>query len=225
MFTRLPTLITLQFSWKNGILFFLGFISFTIIGTLSHEAGHFAVGKLYFENPELHYGYVSYGEDWKDGYKIAENEPYSEETLTELNKRYLLLTLAGPLQTVLTGSIGLFILLLRRKKVFGWKNWVAVFLAYFWAREVYMFLFLGYDLLISGTMPTAGDEVRIAGYLNLHPFSIAAILGTIGTVLLIYVTFKIIPIEHRLTFIISGLLGSIVGFVFWLGFAGPYLMP
>jgi hypothetical protein len=225
MLFKLPQLITLRFSWKNGLLFFLGFVLFTIIGTLSHEAGHYAIAKKYLKNPTLHYGYVSHGDEWKDDYKITESEPYSEETLTELNKRYLLLTLGGPLQTILTGSMGLFILLLRRKKVFDWKNWVAVFLAYFWAREVYMFLFLGFDWMVKGSIPNAGDEVRIANYLNLPPFSIAAILGAIGIILLIYVTFKIIPLKDRLTFIISGLMGSIVGFIFWLGFAGPLLMP
>jgi len=45
---------------KRGFLFLLCFIVFTVIGTLSHEAGHIVVAKSLGFNTTLHYASMDY---------------------------------------------------------------------------------------------------------------------------------------------------------------------
>jgi hypothetical protein len=161
-----------------------------------------------------------------EGGKILPQYEDQYNQLLELNqKQVFFTTLGGPLQTILFGTIGFLCLLFRKKKTFAVVDWLLVFLAFFWSREVYMIVFLAFDWLTAGSASSAGDEVKLTYYLQWHPLGVAMLLGSIGTAVLGYVVFVKIPLNQRFTFLISGFVGSIIGFWFWLDFLGPIVLP
>ena len=138
--------------------------------------------------------------------------------------------LAGPLQTILSGSIGVLILWLNRKKIraktaLTFKNWVAVFVAFFWSRQLAILLQKIVYTIASVHNNNNGDEDKLAKDLNLHPWSIITILGVISAIILTWIVFYIIPKQQRFTFIIAGLAGSALGVLIWFGWMGPILLP
>lgn len=188
-----------------------GFILFTVIGTLSHEFGHFAVARLLGYEASLHYGYTSYEGD------ITARDSF-------------LITLAGPLQTITTGIIGFFLAVryLRNANhsvALSFKQWLMVFLSLFWLREVFNFLqdVIGY--VATGSFSTRNDEIRLSLSCGLHELGISLPAALIAVFVLAYVFFKIIPIRQRLLFILSGLIGGALGFYLWMYLIGPVLMP
>jgi hypothetical protein len=231
--------ITFNFDWKSSVFFFFGFVLFTPIGTVSHEAGHYLVAQQYFKKPTLHYGYVVYGEwerqqemnKWFTAHSDNEGNVFNEDSRklesyrSQARRHGFYSTFGGPLQTMLFGTIGVLILYFRKKRRFKFLDWLAVFLAYFWSREVFIFLSLSLKFLINGTIAISSDEAVIAHYLETPLLVPAAIFGCLGIMILTYVTFMKIPIRKRFTFIVSGILGSIVGFILWLEILGPILMP
>src|SRR5690606_994897 len=148
---------------KSLLILTIVFILFTAIGTISHEYGHIAVAKMFGYETKLHYGSMNYYpkgylEDkdlkalkslTKDYVNIdydswpKEIKEKTKEYNNILQKRYwnensnkgLLVTIGGPIQTMITGTIGLIILLIRRKTIYrnGLKilDWLAIFLALF----------------------------------------------------------------------------------------------
>lgn len=236
---KLQNWITFNFDWKSSLFFFLAFILFTSIGTVSHETGHYLIAQEYFKNPSIHYGSVSYGE-WKKhqetkewishhsdstGYVAKEHYAQFKKYPDLRRKHSFYSTLGGPIQTILFGTTGFLLLYFKKKKVFRIRDWLAVFLAYFWSREVYIFLILGVKYLFTSNVTKGNDEVKMAQYLELPLMLPAVILGILGLLVLIYVTFFKIPIDKRFTFIISGIMGSVCGFVLWMDILGPILMP
>src|SRR3954468_17181301 len=100
----------------------LAFIVAAVIGTLSHEGGHYLAARLYGYNAKIHYAYTItyYG------------QAYSPQ-------KNLAITAAGPLQSMTTGTIG-FVLLLIFKRHFKqttrlkpWQ-WIVILTALFWLR-------------------------------------------------------------------------------------------
>ena len=154
---------------KSLLILTIGFILFTVIGTISHEYGHIIVAKSFGYETTLHYGSMNYlpkgyledkdviaVRDLTKDYVDIEYDSWpkdikekTEEYNNILQKRYwnkksnsgLLVTVGGPLQTTLTGTIGLLILLWRRKSIYknGLKvlDWLAIFLSLFWLREIF----------------------------------------------------------------------------------------
>lgn len=55
-------MISLKFDLKLFIAIYFAFIGFTIVGTLSHEFGHYCVGRFLGYQPTLHYGFTSWGD-------------------------------------------------------------------------------------------------------------------------------------------------------------------
>lgn len=231
---------------------------FTVIGTLSHEYGHIAAAKLNGYDTVLHYGAMSYypkgyleNENYKAlnklslEYKSTEynNWPEAAKQKVEhytkiLSERYpynesksdILITIGGPLQTIVTGTIGLIILFIRRKSIYniGLKiiDWLAVFLSLFWLREVFnIFTSISGELISPNGTWFGRDELGISQSLNLWDGTIPLILATIGFVFSLYVIFRILPKKIRPTFILSGFIGGISGFVLWMYIIGPKVLP
>ncbi len=240
--------ITFNFNFRLFLYLVLGFVLCTIVGTVSHEAGHCAVAKYYGRNPELHYAYMIPGAPaWIDEYhkefaknknKLLSREPSPEkEEFKKFAKRHtekfkresFYITLGGPAQTMFTGIIGFTILWYRRKKIYSRKylnpmEWIAVFLTYFWSREVFNFLF-SINATFSAQTHFSSDEPKLSQYLQLPPWAFGLITCIIGGIILLWVTFRAIPIHQRLTFLLSGLIGSAMGWMVWLEWLGPVLLP
>ena len=208
------------------------FILFTVIGTLSHEAGHYIVAKFKGYKPAIHYGYTSFGNDPHDNEMVSMGKNFSEKeydrfvTLSE--RDFFLITLAGPLQTILTGTAGFILLIIYRKQIIGsaslnFRQWLLIFFSLFWLRQV--------ANAIAGValkLPAHGmqsDETTMAEYLHWSVNSLSYTAAVAGLIISLFVIFKFIPANQRATFILSGFVGGISGFILWLYILGPILMP
>ncbi len=223
---------------------FLAFIGCTVIGTLSHEAGHVAVAKYFGYETRLSYGSMHWNkkpalEELRalaagHSEKMCNKEPFPGRQAFEAKRRTLhrhtfLIRLGGPLQTMLTGTIGFMILLYRRKKyplLFNIWDWTAVFLAFFWIRQPCNVSLSVLDRILDGHGRWfGGDERVISLYLKIPSGTVSIITGILGGVILTYVVFVMIPKKHRLTFITAGITGGVTGFMLWMDCLGPYVLP
>jgi len=240
-------LITYHFNPKLFLYLVLGFVLCTIIGTVTHELGHAAATSLQGRGWKLHYDSMSpakskfidefnaaYEKD-KDKIKSKTSSPEKEAFLklkVDLLKQYkyedLLMRLGGPLQTMLTGTVGVFFLWMSRRKkqnnyALSIKEWVLVLIGFFWSRQLGILLQKIYYTIIGHQ--GKGDEEKIARHLHLNQWTVITIWGIMGMFILIWVTFYAIPLQQRLTFITAGLTGSLLGAVLWFAFLGPVLLP
>lgn len=207
--------------------------------------GHIVVAESLGYDTVLHYGSMNFDNsalnDKLDSiyvnnqFQIENDLPYEQsqefdKTLTKLGKDGFLVTLGGPLQTLFTGTIGLVILLVRRRKIRkqGLKlgDWLAVFLSLFWLREVFNLLHsVLFEILYKQGNYFGGDEMYISEYAGLGPGSLPIVLGIIGLFISLFVIFRILPSKLQIPFILSGIIGGMTGFILWFEFAGPILIP
>lgn len=229
-------------NFKLTLLFSLGFVLFTVIGTISHELGHVCVAKLLGFETELHFGSMNFSNSINDGliniyqkneYAIKNNLYFTGKAeYFEKVKRYslecFLITIGGPLQTILTGTIGFFILYYRRLKNINFNNfdWILVFVALFWLRQSFnLVMSVSKGILRGNGKYFGGDEVKISKYLELSNGTFSIVLGVIGFYVLYFIMFRIIPKNTIFTFLFSGFLGGILGFYFWMYKIGPIVLP
>jgi hypothetical protein len=223
----------------------LSFVIATIISTVSHEAGHCAVAKALGYDVTLHYASMNHSSylkehDLENYYnkhinKMISKEPSPERTrFTQLyatgKKESILIILGGPLQTYITGSIAMLWLWYHRKKMFlkGYlttKDWFVVIIAFFWSRAVITELICIYYYFVERRLLKGGDEAKISHYLGLPVNSLNTIMGIIGALFLLWVTFCIVPKQQRFTFILAGIAGSALGAAIWFLWIGPLILP
>jgi len=235
----------MTFDKKTFIFLFLGFIVSTIVGTLSHEFGHYSVAKLMGYEARIHYGMTSYydlqNKSLLDSsyskyiYQIKSNKDFPDKAkflsvMAKNSTNGFWIILAGPMQTILTGTIGLIFLVIFRKRYskvdkLSTGGWLLVFLALFWLRELANLFTTICILIMTGKISTHGDEIILAIDFDLPILTISIGTGIISALVLLFVIFKIITQRQRLTFILAGLFGGVTGFVLWLKTLGPILMP
>ncbi|MUP44697.1 hypothetical protein E0K83_02930 [Gramella sp. BOM4] len=221
------------------------FILFTIIGTVSHEFGHLSAAEFLGYPTSLHYGSLGYDNSTitnqldsiyaRNQYAMDHNLDYDEKAI--FDKKYDKLVaddfkvlIGGPLQTILTGTIGFLFLIFRKKRIDknGLKliDWFLVFLSLFWLREVFNLVTSILDRLLFGDASFfGGDELYISQYFNLGPGTIPVIAAVIGAIISGYVIFRILPEKIRGIFILAGLTGGLTGFAFWFYLVGPVVLP
>lgn len=247
--TKLPITFTIQPRLFAMLIF--GFIIATIVGTVSHEAAHYSVAKLSGQRAKLSYASVACSnlsdaqhEKFDSLYKADKDkilsEKYSPEKEYYLNYREELgkqtvkdafaFTLAGPVQTIIFGTTGFIILWYNRKKIraqhaLNFKNWVLVLLSFFWSRQLCNFLLALFYYATNGTVSKRGDEVKLDNYFGLPFLTLNAITGIVGFAILTWVVFNIVPKHQRLTFVTAGIFGSALGFVIWMLWIGPIILP
>lgn len=188
----------------------LAFVSFTIIGTLSHEAGHYCAARLLGYSAEMNYGFTRYGEN------IPEADAF-------------IITLCGPLQTMLTGTTGFVLLLVYRKEFhsavrLSFRQWLLIFFSLFWLRELFNFAQGMLGWWWRGRFSAHNDEARLAITLDLPVIGIALPAALISAAIVALVVFRFIPAQQRLTFIASGIAGGLLGFYCWFNLIGPVVM-
>ncbi|RSK40465.1 hypothetical protein [Mangrovimonas spongiae] len=240
-----------NFSFKLTFYIVLGFILFTIIGTLSHEMGHIVVAKYFGYDTTLSYGSMNYypkgymeDEDTKRLIKLNEtyfNTPYEalddsvkkefENVINRIETKFewkntIWVTLGGPIQTILTSFLGFIILYFRKsfkKETFKLWDWLAIFLSLFILREVFNTVMALVETALGIKSSFNGDEFKISRYLGYNPWVIPVITAGIGLLISIGVIFKILPKQYRLSFIIAGFIGGVLGYSVWFGFLGNFL--
>lgn len=166
---------------KQISVFVLIFIFLTIFGTLLHELGHFITAYYLNFKPNLHYASVSYEID-------TESKYFSKNSV-------LLITMAGPIQTLSMGLIG--VLLLRISKIQSKKWWIGIFLSLFLLRQVFVLFFSLMNSIIKKKLVFGGDEVKIARLLNINSSSLLLIFGILSLIICMYIYFIIIPKKIR----------------------------
>ncbi|MEI6593966.1 MAG: hypothetical protein WCO28_00275 [Bacteroidota bacterium] len=240
----------IPFVFKKYLFIYLtlGFIAFTVIGTLSHEFGHYAVAKYFGWNPRIGYAYTTFEIDSNNEMfysikkiqikrfdEISNHKSYPEkEEYENLMGRFRnedkIITFGGPIETLLSSIIGLTLLIIFRKKIsikesLSFTNWLDVFIALFILRQsANMVVALGSSILISNPHHR-GDEFKIAYTFGLNPWSIVIASGIVGLLALAWIIFRIIPISERFTFILSGIFGGVSGYILWLILLGPIILP
>lgn len=202
----------MAFDKKLFIWLSVSFIAITAAGTLLHESAHYLTAKSLGYAAQLHYGLTTY-----EG--VPENSTHS-----------FYITLAGPLQTMLIGTIGILFLLVYRKNfqnktALSVNQWAIVFTTLFWLRQVMNFAVWMGGYWLNGNFSDSPDEIRLAQQLELPVWSITCLTAITGLIILAWVFFKFIPDKQKMTFILSGFTGGLVGYVLWLKILGPLLMP
>lgn len=228
---------------KFAFSIYFTFILFTVIGTLTHEFGHFIVGKYLGYDTKIHYGFTSSGTRKFDDElsriylknkeailakkEFVERKQYESLLKVESRKRFFF-TLGGPSTNILIGSIGFILILwIRRRHAFAITNfhWLCLFLTFFWMRQPTNLLVWLVKTPINGNNISNGDEIKLARYLNLPSGSIIWVTGILGLIICGYAILKFVPKDKLYTFLISGFLGGISGYILWLKLLGPIILP
>lgn len=205
------------FDWRLSLKLILAFILFIVLGTLSHEMGHWFIAEVLGMDAIINYysiHFISIGEDRVRLLKIE----------------HIAILLGGPLQTMFVGSFGFAWLWLERFRLVGLKklnqkDWFFVFLSLFWLRELANFVMWMISYYRKGYFTNRMDEVRIAIKLGLPQGSIIVVLAFISLIISLIVIFKFIPVSQRFTFVISGFVGGVLGYLLWLEWFGKYILP
>lgn len=197
----------------------LAFIACTVIGTLTHEIGHYLVAKGFGLSSSIHYAYVPFSPEIDD---IADP---AQRAWTRLAIR-----IGGPLQTILTGCLGL--VLLRRSTAKrpiddmpSTEQWVYIFLSLFWLRQLASFAVIAVQFFLLDHVSVRGDEAQIALSLGLPSQLFNVITGCMGALVVWYIIFRHVPSSLRLTFMAAGLVGGGIGYYLWLERIGPIMLP
>ena len=138
-------------------------------------------------------------------------------------------TWGGPIQSMLTGSIGLAALLFQWKQFKATENprtvqWLILLLSLFWLRQSANFFMMLTGRIVNSHFSTRSDEALLALHYNLPVYSISAITAGIG-LMVSGICFLAIPARQRTTFLLSGLVGGVGGYILWLKWIGPLVMP
>lgn len=210
-------LIIWKFDFKLSLFLILSFILFTAIGTVSHEMGHWIVAEVIGIDAKVNYYSTSFIGQSNDRTRLLKMED-------------LAIYIGGPLQTMLVGSFGFLCLwknrfLLYKKEKLDFKDWFFVFLSLFWLRELANFVMWMISYYNKGYFANRMDEVRIAIKLGLPQGSIIGVLAFLSLIISLIVIFKFIPVSQRFSFIISGFVGGVLGYLLWLEWFGKYILP
>ncbi len=208
--------MTIHFDKKLFWWLFITFICSTIIGTLSHECGHYFIAKWLGYDPNLHFARTSWRSEAIDEY-------------TQANHGFWIL-ISGPLQTLSIGTLGLVLLYLYRQTFYQTNSlsisqWVIIFLSLFWTRQFANYAIWTWNKLSSTNFKSNSDEIQIARQLQLPEGVILTFSALIGLIVLVVVIFRFIPEKLRLSFMSAGLFGGVFGYIVWMKWLGPWLIP
>lgn len=231
-------------NYRLLILLILVFILMTVVGTLSHELGHYAVAKYLGYEARINYKssahwddattnylrdvYAQYLPEIKSHSYFPEREKYESITAKYESDNFWILS-GGPLQTMITGTIGLLLLLgYRNSCIVSGKvtaiGWTFIFLSLFWLRQVANLGVGIVTFLMNGKVSPTGDEMRLAVQLDISLWSIQLITGFIGLSVL-GIILRLLPKTIVLTFVIAWMTGGGLGYYLWLVKFGQDVMP
>jgi len=207
--------IDIKYFW----LFVLGFFLSTIVGTQTHELGHIAVAEALGYETTLSYGSMSYNvegfskdEDviaWRNIFKKSDafddssqlEKERAEALLQKIKAKFpsnptddFYITLGGPIQTILTCFVGLFILAYRNintQENFKFTDWLAVFMSLFILREVFNTTMALGTYVVKGSVFFNGDEFRISRFLGFSQWTIPIMTAILGVIIASFVIFMI----------------------------------
>ncbi len=230
---------------KLFLRLYFGFILFTPIGTLLHEGGHYLVSKSFGYKATINYKSTFWSDPVNELFlkdvatkydlELMKNKEFpGREKYMRIQKKYeendIWITLGGPIQTMLFGTIGVFILQSRRLNILNsqklkYLDWFFVFLSLFGLRQLANFIVWIGRYLLTGVFSETSDEIALAIEYGLPIWIITSFTAIVATAVLIYIIFKILPLRLRFTFIIAGFFGGISGYILWLECFGKLILP
>lgn len=234
----------MKIEYKLFIFLTLTFILMTVVGTLTHELGHYSVSKFLGYDASINYQSSSHWNAELDEHYEKIHEKYSHEIKNNLNfpdkenlqrliDKYenddFWIILGGPLQTMLTGTIGFLLILVYRHKIIRSDKitligWTLAFTSLFWLRQVANLFMAVLTFVIKGEPSLRGDEMQLALHLDTNLWTIQIITGSLGLIVLVIIL-RLLPKTIIPTFLVSGLTGGILGYYLWLIQFGKYIMP
>jgi hypothetical protein len=210
---KIKPIFILNFIIDKKLLLYLivTFFLATIIGTISHECGHYFAAKLMGFNARFNYGMT-----WLEVNGKGMN-----------TRQEFWFIFAGPLQTMITGTLGfLFLYASSRPTIsLSLKQWILIFFSLFWLRQSANFVIWVANYFFTGEFGGRGDEINLSKLLHLPFWSIPLVTALAGFIVLAIILLRFIPRPQRFTFISSGLIGGISGYAFWLVYFGQKIMP
>lgn len=234
-------LLLKPFNFKLLISLIVGFATTLIIGVQIHTIGHYAIAKAIDRNSTLYWG--TYGTPCdsenrnfrklcyeKYAYEIEHNLDFPYKNVFDYinlksEEKWSWVKYGGPIITMIIGSLGFGLLLFYRKKMIAnhpnisLKYWIFIFASLFWLeRTIYALVDLAFYTF--NGRPFRNCDRYDTEY-GLLPLSIEVLTGLIGIAVLLALVFHFIPKNKRLTFIIAGCIGPIMGALLWYLFFIP----
>ncbi|MBD3226616.1 MAG: hypothetical protein GF329_00375 [Candidatus Lokiarchaeota archaeon] len=194
--------------------YLLKFLPLAAIGTIMHEFGHWLCAVFQGSRAIISYGFTHL------------IDPLTNEF------QYFIFIIGGPISTWLTSIIGLLLLILYFRKRLSDQEYkmsgghqISFFATLFCSRAVFntsMWVVEKY-LLNSGVGNS--DEEKISVYLGWPP-EILLFGGLIIVIIIIlFSLFYLIPKSQRKLILITGIIGSLAGYVIWYYLLGPIILP
>ena len=214
-------------------------ICVVILGTLSHEFGHYVMAKHLGYESSFNYAHTIYvdkdnTEFVKYSYRKYQNYINNELSFPNSDKFYFLknkyfrdgflITLNGVLTTLILGITGLIIAIYADKRNYKNFTYLGTFFCLFILRQPCNF-FMGLLNNLVLNKPNHSDEIRLANILQIPSLSLEFITSLLAIVvykrLLNLNAFK----NDKLNLTFHIFLGGIIGYYFWLYKYGPVLIP
>lgn len=239
------TALPFNFDKRLFIWLTISFIIATVIGTLTHEGGHYTVAKYFGYDAHINYMATrwtdteedkflqsickKYSKELETGEKFPELEKFNQVSATH-RRHSLWIMLGGPFETMFTGTLGLSLCFSFRQSFhktakLSFVQWLLVFVSLFWLRQTANATVWVGQYILTGKLLQAGDEIYLAYRLHLPEWIPITVTALIGAAVLAIIIFKFVPLKQRVTFIASGLVGGIAGYILWLEWLGKYIMP
>ncbi|MFX0038661.1 MAG: hypothetical protein ACFFCY_12580 [Promethearchaeota archaeon] len=188
------------------------FFIVVIIGTLIHELGHYIVAVIYGVPAQICYAYT-----------------YYFGPLTS-DQRFTFL-MGGPISSWLVSIIGIIFILFKYRNMhneqeesIGVGQIISIVATSFSIRFVFnaLWYFVNTSIL---SMPSGADEVIIArDYWEINP-DILIYGSAVIALIFIVVALYYIPRFQRYVILIGGIIGGILGYLFWNYWVGPIILP
>ncbi len=175
-------------------------------------------GRSFFYSPQMQSEFESVEKKYENNVKNYRASTKWNALVAKDTADFVRIELSGKLFICLVSAIGLAIFFYRRNKKYNlsWKDWVAVLLGLFFMRDV---VINSFDIIADSMIC---NEAKLWDPLQLPFLLPVKIFVLLGLTLLCFVIYKI-PKNYRMTFIISGIAGSVSGCYAWLYFTGEFL--
>lgn len=187
-------------------------VLYVVMGTLLHESGHILIAKLLGYETRLHYASM----DWF--------LPNGADGTNKTHSFYI--TLGGVFILDMISIISLFVLIFKRGKLPSWLSLTAIFFSMLIYRHILLSLTgLAISLTQGKPMSYGRDETELANYLLVSNRTIGIPLLIIAVISCCLLFFVVLNREIRLRFLIATIIGGVIGYIGWLSYLGPLIMP
>ena len=198
----------------SKLFLLIGFmILYVIFGTLLHESGHILIAKILGYNSTLHYASMNW------------YLPSGIEGSDKTDRFYI--TLGGNILLDLLSLIFLALLYFKKASLPQWLYWLYVFFSMLIYRHIMLTIVSGFKTLLTSGRPMSygADETEIASYLFVSNSVVGIPLFVLALASCAVLYHKVLDPTYRRSLIIPAAIGGVAGYIIWLQYLGPILMP